>query len=163
MKYFFVPIVVFFSLIIAACGPYSFSASGKAAFKSLHIKPFDNKTIEYELTDKLFDALTTSFQLDNTVQILEVSKAEAVMSGTLTGYRRDPYDYNEQDVVEQYAVKVTFLVRIVKANSEDVILEESFYAEGIYDANTEAETQEGHEKVIIKLTADILDKITKSW
>lgn len=155
------------TLIIACaaigCGPYSFSASGKLAFNSIHVVSFENSTIEYELTDRLYDAVIESFIRDNTVQVLDASKAEAVMTGTLTSYRRDPYNYDAQDVVSEYAVKVTLHVRVVKANSEEVIWEDDFYAEGIYNANTEAETEEGQQRVIDKIAADILDKTTKSW
>ncbi len=163
MRFLYAPIAVLTLLLLIGCGPYSFSASGKAAFQSVHVTSFDNNTIEYELADRLFDAIIESFIQDNTVQILEASKAEAVMTGTLTNYRRDPYNYDDQDVVTEYVVKVTLQVKVVKANSEDIIWEDSFYAEGVYKADEETETEEGQQRVIEQITADILDKTTKSW
>ncbi|MEZ5360415.1 MAG: LPS assembly lipoprotein LptE [Candidatus Zixiibacteriota bacterium] len=164
MKVWSVRIAIFLSVFLAVgCGPYSFSASGKLAFKSINVVSFENQTIEYELTDRLYDAVIETFIQDNTVQVLDATSAEAVMTGNLTSYRRDPYNYDAQDAVSQYAVKVTFHVKVVKAASEDVIWEEDFYAEGIYDANSESETEEGQQRVIDKITADILDKTTKSW
>ena len=163
MRQYVPAIICALAILICGCGPYSFSASGKSEFQSVYVEPIENKTIEYELADRLYDAIIASFIQDNTVQVLEQSRADAWMTGTLVSYRRDPYNYDQQDAVSQYAVKVTLQVRVVKANSEDVIWEENFYAEGIYDADTEDEVENGQQRVIEKLTANILDKTTKSW
>ena len=144
------------------CGVYSFSGAGKAPFASVNIAQFENTTIEYQLADRLTDAVVDAFIRDNTVQVREPAKAEALMNGTVVGYRRDPYTYDQQDIVSQYAVKVSVHVKVVKANAEDVIWEKDFYAEGIYDANTETE-EDGQARAITLLTANILDQTTKSW
>ena len=144
------------------CGVYSFSAAGKPAFQSVNITQFENKTIEYQLSDRLTDALIDAFIRDNTIPIKEAAKAEALMTGTVTSYRRDPYTYDRQDVVSEYAVKVSVHVKVVKANSEDVIWEDDFFTEGVYNAVDETE-EDGQKKVITLLTANILDRTTKSW
>ncbi|MEE9443908.1 MAG: LptE family protein [candidate division Zixibacteria bacterium] len=150
-------------IIVSGCGPYSFSPSGKSAFQSVYVAQFENNTIQYEMGDRLTDAVIDAFVLDNTVQVKESDKAEAVLNGTVISYRRDPHTFDQQDNVTKYAVKVSLRVKIAKANTEDIIWEETFYAEGVYDANTETEEGEGQDRVISLLTADILDKTTKSW
>jgi len=147
---------------LCGCGVYSFSGAGKAPFASVNIAQFENTTIEYQLADRLTDAVVDAFIRDNTVQVREPAKAEALMNGTVVGYRRDPYTYDQQDIVSQYAVKVSVHVKVVKANAEDVIWEKDFYAEGVYDANKETEA-DGQTRAITLLTANILDQTTKSW
>ncbi len=147
---------------ISGCGAYSFSMSGKAAFESLNVEQFENNTIEYQLSDRLTDAVIDAFINDNKVQIKEPSKAEAIMSGTVVSYRRVPHTYDQNDIVTEYAVKVTLKINVVKADSEDVIWEEEFFAEGIYDANTEAE-EDGQNRAVEQLTVDILNHTTQSW
>lgn len=149
-------------LAVAGCGVYSFSAAGKSGFTSVNIGQFENNTIEYQLSDRLTDAVIDAFIQDNTVQVKEAARAEAVMNGTVVSYRRDPYTYDQEDIVSEYAVKVTVRIKVVKAGSEDVIWEKDFYAEGIYNALEETE-EDGQERAIALLTADILDQTTKSW
>ena len=148
--------------MVLGCGVYSFSAAGKPAFQSVNIAQFENNTIEYQLSDRLTDALIDAFIRDNTIPVKEAGKAEALMAGTVTSYRRDPYTYDLQDIVSEYAVKVSVHVKVVRAKSEDVIWDEDFFAEGVYNAVDETEA-DGQTKVITLLTANILDRTTKSW
>ncbi len=148
--------------VISGCGVYSFSGAGKAPFDTLTIGLFANNTIEYEMGDRLTDAVVDAFIRENLVKIVDPSRAQAVMDGTIVSYRRDPYTYNEEDIVSQYAVKVSVQVKVLKSESEDIIWEKDFYAEGVYDANTETE-EDGQARAITLLTADIVNNTTKSW
>lgn len=149
-------------LVLAGCGVYSFSPSGKPPFESVNVPQFENNTIEYQLSDKLTDAVVDAFIKDNTVKIQEPSLAEAILFGTVAAYRRDPYTYNQEDIVSEYAVKVTLHVKVMKANSEEIIWEEDFFAQGIYKADEETE-EDGQDRAIAILTADIMDRTTKTW
>jgi hypothetical protein len=146
---------------VSGCGVYSFSAGGKT-FSSVNVSPFDNDTKEFLLGDRLTDALVDAFIQDNTVQIKEPSQAEAILNGTVLSYRREAHTYDQQDNVQKYSVKVAVRVKVVKSGTDDTIWEKDFYAEGIYDANSETE-EDGQSRVIALLTADILNQTTKSW
>ncbi len=148
--------------ILAGCGIYSFSPGGKPPFESVNIPQFENKTIEYQMADRLTDAVVDAFIKDNTIKVKEASKADAILTGTLSSYRRDPYTYDKEDVVTEYAVKVSISIRVVKANSEDVIWEEDFFAQGVYDAIDETE-EIGQDRAVTLLTSNIMDRTTKSW
>ena len=155
--------LIFVLLIhLGGCGVYSFSSSGKAPFESLNVAQFENNTLEYQLSDQLTDAVVDAFIRDNTVEIKEPSRAEAVMNGTVVSYRRDPYTYDQSDNVSEYAVKVAVHIKVVKSDSEDIVWEKEFYAEGIYDAFAETE-EDGQERVVTQITGDILSSTTKSW
>ncbi len=152
-------IVVIVSL---GCGVYSFSASGKRQFNSLSISQFENNTIQYQLADLLTDAVIKAFLGDGTIKIKEASRAEAVLNGTVTEYRRDAFTYDRQDNVTQYAAKVKIHVKVLKGNTDEVIWEQDFFEQGVYDANTETE-EDGQNRAIALLTRSILDRTTKSW
>lgn len=153
---------VFLVLPAMGCGVYSFSSGGKAPFYSVAVLQFENTTPEYQLSDRLTDGVVDAFIRDNTVQVREKDRADAVLVGSVIGYRRDPYTYDQADVVKEYAVKVTIHVKVVKAGSDDVIWEEDFFAQGVYDANAESEN-DGQNRAIALLTANILDRTTKNW
>ena len=149
-------------LALCGCGVYSFSAGGKAPFSSINVAPFENNTREFLLGDRLTDAVVEAFINDNSVQIKEQSRAEAFMNGTVLSYLRQAHTYDKQDNVESYTIKVSVRIKVVKANTEDVIWEDDFFAEGIYNALTEVE-EDGQSRVIARLTNDIINYATKSW
>lgn len=149
-------------LITAGCGVYSFRPAGKPAFESVNVAQFESKTPEYQLADRLTDAIVDAFIQDNSIEVKEASRAEAIMTGTLIGYRRSAYTYDKEDIVTEYSVKVTLQVSVKRAGTEDVIWEEDFFVEGIYNAFDETE-DDGQTRAIELLTTSILDRTTKSW
>jgi hypothetical protein len=149
-------------IISTGCGVYSFSPSSKPPFESINVPQFENNTIEYQLSDRLTDAVIDGFIRENLVKVQEASQAEAILYGTVANYRRDPYTYDQEDIVTEYAVKVTVRVKVTRANSEDVVWEDDFYAQGIYNANEESE-EDGQNRAISLITSDIMDRTTKSW
>lgn len=149
-------------LFTTGCGVYSMRPAGKPAFESVNVAQFESKTPEYQLADRLTDAVVDAFIRDNTVEVREAARAEAIMTGTLVNYRRAAFTYDKEDVVTEYAVKVTLQVTVKQAGSEDIIWEEEFFAEGIYDALDETE-DDGQTRAIELLTTSILDRTTKSW
>lgn len=155
-------VIVGAMLLLAGCSVYSFTPAGKPAFESVNVSQFESRTPEYQLADRLTDAVVDAFIRDNSIEVLEVSRAEAVMTGTLTAYRRDAFTYDINDVVTEYVVKVTLHVTVTRSGSEDVIWDEDFFAEGIYDAVEESE-EDGQTRAIELLTTNILDRTTKSW
>lgn len=163
MKPFYAAIPLIILLVTASgCGVYSFKAGGKAAFESLNVTQFENNTIEYQLADRLTDAVIDAFIMDNTVQIKEPARADAIMKGTVVSYRREAYTFDQEDNVSEYAVKVALSIKVLKADSEEIIWTKDFYAEGVYDANLETE-EEGQDRIVTLLTGDILSHTTKSW
>lgn len=163
MKNLCVVILAGVTTMMAGCGVYSFSSSSKPAFESVNVVPFENMTLEGQpVVDPLTNAVVNAFILDNTVKVRDASQAEAVMTGTVMSYHRDPYTYDKEDIVAKYAVKISLHIKVVKAKTEDVIWEDDFFAEGAYDAISETE-ETGQNRAIALLTEDILNKITKSW
>jgi outer membrane lipopolysaccharide assembly protein LptE/RlpB len=157
-----ISLLIMLLINISGCGVYSFSSSGKAPFESLHVTQFENNTIEYQLSDLLTVAVVEAFIHDNTVEIKESSRAEAIMKGTVVSYRRDPYTYDQSDEVSEYAVKVAVHIKVVKSDSEEIIWEKEFYTEGIYDALAETEV-DGQKRAAAQITGDIISSTTKSW
>lgn len=157
-----IAVLILANFVLAGCGIYSFSASGKPAFESVHVAQFENRTIEFELGTLLTDAVIDMFISDNSISLLESSRSEAIMTGTVVSYVREAYEFDLEDNVSRYAVKVSIHVRVVRANTDDVIWEDDFFAEGIYLADVETE-EDGQKRVVELLSSDILDKTTKSW
>lgn len=144
------------------CGVYSFDPSGKSEIQSLAIERFDNKTAEFGLSDRLTDLIIDAFIADGNVQVVPPDRANATLTGTLTGYRREPYEFDENDQVQSYRVVLNFEIAMVKPDGQEEKWRQQITEEGIYDADTETE-EDGQRRASERLVETIINKTTKDW
>lgn len=149
-------------LSLFGCGIYSFSPGGKSAIKTISVTQFENRTIESGLSARMTDLVVDALIADGTLKVVSAGDADAVLTGVLTSYAREAYTYDEFDNVTQYVVKLVFDVILQKGGSDEELWKETFYSEGIYSADTEAE-EEGQAKAADKLVVDVINRTTKSW
>jgi len=148
-------------LLSGGCAVYSFNPGGKSSIKTISVSQFENKTIEYGLSDRMTDLVIDAFINDGNLKVVPPGEADAILNGVLTDYERKAYTYDENNNVSQYAVEVVFNITLTKPDGED-FWQERFFSEGIYDANIETE-EDGQVKAADKLVIDILNRTTKSW
>jgi len=162
MKRLILPSIILMVILSGGCGIYSFSPGGKSAVKTIYVPQFENKTIEVGLSGQMTDLVVDAFISDGSMKIVDKDKAEAILSGVLSSYRREAYTYDEADNVKQYVIKMTFAVVLKDREKNENIWLETFYSEGIYDAITESE-EDGQVYAAKNLVVDIINRTTKSW
>jgi hypothetical protein len=162
MKKLVLPSVLLMACLVCGCGIYSFSPGGKSSVKTIFVPQFENKTIEVGLSGKMTDLVVDAFIRDGKIKIVEKDKAEAILYGILSNYRREAYTFDEADNVTKYVVKVNFNVTLTATETNENIWVESFYSEGIYDAASESE-DDGQVYAADNLVVDIINRTTKSW
>jgi len=168
-------LVIGFALLwfIAGCGVYSFNPGGKSSIKTIAVSQIENKTIEAGLSSRMTDLIVDAFISEGSMKVVSAKDADAIISGTLTDYKREAYTYDESDNVSQYVVKLVFDVILQKGESEEPIWKEIFYSEGYYstDVGTSdasaiqvATDEEGAQvQAAQKLVQDVINRTTKSW
>lgn len=162
MKRIFVIVLITVSVVIGGCGVYTFKPKGKSDIKSVAVDRFENETAEYGLEDQMTDRVIDALLAEGTLDVVEEQYADARLLGTLTRYTRQPYAYDESDIVGTYEVAMTFEISLRKTADDTEIWKENITQKGIY--NIETETEEiGQQKAIELLIADIINKTTKSW
>lgn len=165
--------VVLTVLIPAGCGIYSFSPGGKSSIKTIAIAQIENKTIEAGLSSRMTDLIVDAFIADGSMKVVSEKEADAVLIGILKSYNREAYTYDESDNVSQYVVKLVFDVILQKGGSEEDIWKETFYSEGYYSTDIEADEgsqyqvatteEESQVQAANKLVQDVINRTTKSW
>jgi hypothetical protein len=121
------------------------------------------------MTDLIVDA----FIADGSMKVVSEKEADAVLIGILKSYNREAYTYDESDNVSQYVVKLVFDVILQKGGSEEDIWKETFYSEGYYSTDIEADEgsqyqvatteEESQVQAADKLVQDVINRTTKSW
>jgi Lipopolysaccharide-assembly len=147
---------------MASCQPYTFNQKGKPTIKSIAIERFQNETAEFTLSDRMTNVIIDRFLADGSISVVDASTAEAVLSGTLTRYTRQPYVYDGNDQVSQYAVYMDFLVVLKKPGEEAEIWKENMNQIGVYTVADETE-EDGQNRALELLVQSVFNKISKSW
>lgn len=162
MKRFLIIVAVALWGLTAGCGVYTFTPKGKSDIKSVSVERFENETAEYGLEDRMTDQVIDALLAEGTLKVLEAEYADARLLGSLTRYTRGPYSYDDQDIVGSYAVEMTFEISLRKTADDTEIWKENITQKGIYSIDTETE-EDGRQRAIDLLIADIINKTTKSW
>jgi len=150
-------------LVIAGCGPYSFSPGGRGGLSSLAVPLFENRTAEYGIRELLTEGVIDRFVRDGSVKIVNERLADAVLRGEVTGYESRAYNYDANENVSEYRVTVTVHVRVEDPVKRNVIWEEDALSQwGSYAAANETE-DDGKQRAVEKLAEDIVNRTVKGW
>ena len=158
----FIAVILILSLMTSGCGIYTLNPGGKSQLGSIAVAPFENQTTQYELSSRLTELIVDAFISDGSIKVLPEDKAEAVLTGVLTRYQRDPYVFDENDQVQQYKVQMDFQISLTNPRDNTEIWKESMRQEGIYNADTETE-EDGQRRASARLVQAVINKTTKSW
>ena len=154
--------VIIFLFSFVGCSVYTFNPQGKSTLESISIELFENTTAEYGLEDRMTEQVIDAFIADGSIKIVPESNAEALLIGKLIKYDRKPYDPNELDQVESYAIYMTFEIRLVKTLDNTDIWTNNINQFGVYNIEEEVE-EDGQQRAIEKLVDDIINKTIKNW
>ena len=147
------------------CGIYSFSGAVPGGVETIAVPLFDNMTSEYGIREQITDAVIDRFLRDNIVKVVDLSRAEAVLRGSILRINDQPYTVQTTETVEEYRITVT--VRVVMEDTEtgDAIWSQDFSEWGTYpfSGGGSLERDQGIAEAIAKLTEDISNKVVSGW
>lgn len=148
--------------LLSACGVYSFNKGGSSEYEALAIERFENSTAEYELADRITDLVIDAFISDGTFQIVPRSAADAILVGSLTGYRTQEYKYDQSDNVESFRLVMDFQIVLKNPKDDSDIWSELITKEAVYDV-VDQDEQDAQVEAISRLIDQIITRTTKSW
>ena len=166
----------FFSVLglalLSSCGYYSFSQSLTGDIKTIAVPLFSNQTQEFGITEVLTQGIIDGFIQDNSLKVTTPEKADAVLAGTITGYDRKPYTFDQQENVKEYIIRIYVKALLEKTRNKEKIWEvEKLEGWGTFriavdpnDPASQPETEDlARQKAIAKLAEDIVNRTVKSW
>ncbi len=159
LKSIFIALLLF---SVMGCSVYTFNPRGKSTLSSISILLFENTTGQYGLEDKMTELVIDAFIDDGSIKVVPESNAEALVSGKLIKYIRQPYEYDETDIVQSYKITMTFEIKLINTADNSEIWVNTFSQFGVFIIDEEVD-EDGEERAIVKLVDDIINKTTKSW
>lgn len=155
------PLLAAIVLAPALAGCYSFTG-GTVAYQTVGVPVAGNTTGEYRATDAVTKAMIAALTKDGRVKVIEPKDAESRMVLEITGYRREPYVYDRQEVVSQYKVTITAKAAYRGKSDKVVWSADSLSAWAAYQAEAETEAA-GIEKAASNLAAEVLRRAFETW
>lgn len=153
------------AIVLYSCGPYSLSGSSVPShIKTLAIPLFEDQTSEFQIKEKLTDAVIEEITRDNTLKITTETQADAIVYGKIVSISDQASTYDENEQVESYRVYITIDVEVKDVKQAKNMWKERWRQWGEYtiDPTTDAR-QEGIEVAIKKIAEDILNKTVSGW
>lgn len=92
--------------------------------KKIALRPFQNKTQQFALEDKLTLKLNTRFITDGTYKITSETESDGVLTGEITRYIHIPVAYNPNLIATQYKLDVIVHIGFVETATNTVLWEE---------------------------------------
>ena len=148
--------------VLLGCSVYTLNPKGKSSIKTLAVEPFENQTPEFGLADQVTEAVIDAFIADGNLKVVGNDAADAILVGSLTGYKRVVNQFDENDQVQSYKVQMDFSISLMNPRDQSEIWKQAMPQEGIYDAASETE-EDGKRRAAERLVEAILNKTTKSW
>jgi hypothetical protein len=162
-------ITLFFisSLLITACGAYSFTGGSTGDAKTLQIDFFPNQaslvepTLSQRFTQDLQDLFTRQTNLT-----LTNSNGDLYFSGEITGYRITPMSATADQTAAQNRLTVTVNVRFINKliEKDDFEKQFSFYSDYAADVQlTGGLLESAFDEIIERITQDIFNASVAKW
>lgn len=137
-------ILVLLCLALIQCG-YRLRGTGNLSdvlpptVKKIGVPLFINKTTKFELDKKLTQAVFDEFVARGKVEITSDAKtADAVLTGTITGFSAVPAGFSSQGSADHYTVYVTASITLVDSKTQKAI-----YTNPSYTFNEDYEVPQG--------------------
>ena len=155
------------SVLLAACGAYSFTGGSTGDAKTLQIDFFQNQasliepTLSQRFTQDLIDLFTRQTNLTAVT-----SNGDLYFSGEITGYRITPMSATAQQTAAQNRLTVTVNVRFANKliEKDDFEKQFSFYSDFAANAQLSGGVLESAlDEILVRITQDIFNASVAKW
>ena len=127
----FFTLSAFFALsafFIGACAPKSKDVIYRPSphilpthIKKLAIKPFENRTQQFALEDKLTIRVNNRFITDSTYRITSIEESDGILMGVINRYIHLPIAYDANLVATQYKLDVVVQISFIDRAANTVM------------------------------------------
>jgi len=95
-----------------------------ANIKKIALRPFQNKTQQFALEDKLTTKVNTRFLTDGTYKITDEAGSDGILTGEINRYIHVPVAYDSNLIATQYKLDIVVRIAFVETATNTVLWEE---------------------------------------
>ena len=160
----FILLTLYLIFFVPGCWMYSFQGGGPPAdVQKIAVTLFANQTDQVGLSEGLATRITERLVSDGRLSVVTEAAADAILTGTVTGYDLKPFTYDQSGQVQQYQVKVRVTCRLERVKTGAILWNGGQLENwGVYANVTEQESK-GREAALTKLGEDIYNGLFSTW
>jgi hypothetical protein len=148
---------------IGGCG-YSLTTRLPSHIRTIAVPPFQNESLEYGLEEEITQAVIDKFTEDNNLRVVLEDRADAVVYGTITSYKRRVAGFTAQEIANEYEVAITINVVVRdRIKSKDLWEEEGMVRTINYFVDQVESEREGREGAVRQIAEDIVSRTVQGW
>lgn len=156
VKYTFRMLLLIPLILFISCGYYSFKGALPSHLKTIAIPLFNNTTAEAGVQDEVTDLLTDVFIEDNTLALVDESKADLILNGSISSILQQPAIVQGDEEVTENKIVVRVKVKCQDQVTGKVMYDKNFEDYGLMDINGGLDERKA---AITSALEQIVDKI----
>ena len=164
-----IPALLCSLLILPACG-YHMAGTGShltPGMKSVFIPVFENKTMEPIVEEELTPAVIREFLQDGRIEVVDRSRADMVLEGSVVSYKETPISFDASQNVLEYRIMVTTHIVLLKNNSLSLwgkdITSTAEYAVSSDVMTTRVSKLSALREIARNLSEEVADRVLLGW
>lgn len=156
-------LLLVFSLL-PGCGYYSFKGALPSHIQSIAIPLFDDRTAYPGVRENLTNSIIDGFISDNTLAVVDETKADVLLTGSITSINQSAATVSAGETVTEYKVTVTVKAKAEDLETSKMLFDRSFSQYGIMPSDGGQEDFDNAVAEAIELIReDILNATLAGW
>jgi len=157
-------ISLFVLIILTSCGYYSFKGSLPSDVHTIAVTVFNDRTSYPNIREILTNSVVDVFLFDNTLQVVDESRADLVISGTINSIRQTAANVGQGEIVNEYKITVSVKAKCENTKTSKALFDKTFSNYGTMEASGSADAyKEAILDALEQITDDILNSTLAAW
>ncbi|KAA3617763.1 MAG: hypothetical protein D8M58_00570 [Calditrichaeota bacterium] len=157
-------IILLILFILSGCGYYSFKGALPSHIQSVAIPIFIDRSGYPGMLEKVTDTVIESFVTDNTLKVVDESKADIVINGTIQSVTQKAAAIKAGETVSEYQMHVSIKVLCEDIRKSKKLYDKVFRQYGIMSSSAgQDEKDQAIDDAIELITEDIINTTLGGW
>jgi polyribonucleotide nucleotidyltransferase len=150
--------------LFISCGYYSFKGSLPSYLRTIAIPVFVDRSAYPGVLEKVTDSITNAFINDNTLKLVDESKADVILNGTIQSVTQKVAAVKAGETVSEYQMYVSVKVVCEDIKQSKKMYEKVFSQYGIMSSDAgQDEKDKAIDDAIELITEDVLNTTLGGW
>jgi len=157
-------ISVLLSGLLLSCGYYSFKGALPSHLKTIAIPIFIDRSAYPGVQEKITDSITNAFITDNTLKLVDESKADVILNGTIQSVTQRVAAVKSGETVSEYQMYVSLKVVCEDVKQSKKMFEKVFNQYGVMSNTAGADEKDrAIDDAIELITEDVVNTTLGGW
>jgi len=153
-----------FFILYSGCGIYSFKGALPSHLQTVAIPLVEDRTSYPGVRENLTNSIIDAFIADNTLKVVDETKADIIISGTIASINQTAATVESGETVSEYKVTVNLKAKAEDIHTSKVLFNRTFSQYGLMASDGgQDEFDAAVEEAIQLITEDLINTTLGGW